>query len=372
MAQLQPLPPRWNDLLAGLPAPHVLQTRQWAQVKTQNNWQPYHHLWSPPGGVQPPAGALILQRKLPLRGFSALFRVLYVPKGPLLDWDNAALRRKVLDGLAVIARRQGAVFIKIDPDVPLGWGVPGSPEACENPTGQQLVSELTQRGWHLSDEQIQFRNTVLLDLAPSEEALLARMKQKTRYNIRLAERKGVTIRSGSTADLPMLYKLYAQTSVRDGFVIRDAAYYLNTWRIFLEAGLGKILIAESGGETLSAVILFHFQERAYYMFGMSSENQREKMPNYLLQWEAMRTLKAAGCRWYDLWGAPDEFNETDSMWGVYRFKEGLGGTVVRHIGAWDLPIQPLFYKLYTQTLPRLLEWMRQRGRERTRQIAGES
>jgi len=92
------------------------------------------------------------------------------------------------------------------------------------------------------------------------------------------------------------------------------------------------------------------------------------MPSHLLQWEAMLRAKAAGCTLYDLWGAPDEFLESDPLWGVYRFKEGLGGKVVRWIGAWDLPVRPFYYRLYTQVLPRLLDWMRWRGRTRTQHL----
>jgi lipid II:glycine glycyltransferase (peptidoglycan interpeptide bridge formation enzyme) len=119
---------------------------------------------------------------------------------------------------------------------------------------------------------------------------------------------------------------------------------------------------------VAGVVIFRFAGRAWYMQGMSGLAHREKMPNYLLQWEAIHRAKAAGCRIYDLWGAPDEFSEHDSMWGVYRFKEGLGGQVVRHIGAWDLPVQPLAYKIYTQTLPRLLDVMRRKGKQRTRRL----
>jgi lipid II:glycine glycyltransferase (peptidoglycan interpeptide bridge formation enzyme) len=130
------------------------------------------------------------------------------------------------------------------------------------------------------------------------------------------------------------------------------------------------LIAQVEGEPVAALILFIFASRAWYLFGMSREAHREKMPNYLLQWEAMRLAKSQGCKLYDLWGAPDDFNETDPLWGVYRFKEGLGGEVERHIGAWDLPLKPFYYSLYTQILPRFLNVIRRRGKERTRQIVG--
>jgi lipid II:glycine glycyltransferase (peptidoglycan interpeptide bridge formation enzyme) len=115
-----------------------------------------------------------------------------------------------------------------------------------------------------------------------------------------------------------------------------------------------------------SVIPFRFAGRAWYLYGMSRDLHRERMPNYLLQWEALRRARTSGCNEYDLWGAPDRFDESDPLWGVYRFKEGLGGEVVRGLGAWDLPVQPLLYRLYTQTLPRLLDVMRKRGRAQTK------
>ena len=97
------------------------------------------------------------------------------------------------------------------------------------------------------------------------------------------------------------------------------------------------------------------------MFGMSTENSRDLMPNYLLQWEAMRQAKQLGCHTYDMWGAPEIFDESDSMWGVYRFKEGFNGIVTRTLGAWDYTTRPWLYRRYTETLPKLLNLLRRRG-----------
>jgi lipid II:glycine glycyltransferase (peptidoglycan interpeptide bridge formation enzyme) len=101
---------------------------------------------------------------------------------------------------------------------------------------------------------------------------------------------------------------------------------------------------------------------------MSGSAEREKMPNYLLQWESILSLKASGCKIYDLWGAPDEFIDTNPLWGVYRFKDGLGGVTVRHIGAWDLPLRKSRYYLYSKILPALLGWMRWRGKSHARRL----
>ncbi len=269
-----------------------------------------------------------------------------------------------------MAARRGVIFVKIDPEVPLGRGIPGTESERPNPTGAQVVDEWRRRGWRESREQIQFRNTAWLDLTGSEDGWLARMKPKTRYNLRLAERKGVAVRSAVEGDLAELYRMYAETSVRDGFVIRPADYYLTLWRAFMQAGLAQPLIAEVAGEAVAGLVLFTFGRRAWYLYGMSRAAHREKMPNYLLQWEAMRRAKAAGCEIYDLWGAPDVFDERDSLWGVFRFKEGLGAEVVRTPGAWDFTTRPLLYDLYTRLLPRLLDVMRRRGRAATQRQVG--
>ena len=308
-----------------------------------------------------------MQRTVNIGGFAPKLRILYVPRGPLLNWGNKSLRKKVLDDLQLMAREQGAIFIKMDPEAILGKGIPGSPEAEEYEEGITIQHDLKDRGWHYSQDQIQFKNTVWVDLSPSEEDLLSAMKQKTRYNIRLASKKGVKIRTGSVDDLKMLYRMYAATSVRDGFVIRSEDYYLKVWETFIENQMAEPLIAEVEGEPVAGIFLFHFAGMAWYLHGMSTEKHRKLMPNYLLQWEAIKRSKNLGCKYYDLWGAPEQFNEMDSMWGVFRFKDGLGGEVIRSLGAWDYPNKPLMYTLYTKLLPKLLAVLRRRGKTQTRQ-----
>ena len=372
----------WDQLISQLPTPHLLQTYEWGQVKAKYGWEPTYLTWSNKSyrSCKPDqldksdlsdivAAAMLLKRRIPIGGFAARLNILYIPKGPLMDWSDELLRNRVLDDLQSFAKQQGAIFLKIDPDVVLGTGIPGSEDEVVDNDGQAVMSGLKRRGWLFSSDQIQFRNTVMIDLSPTEDELLARMKQKTRYNIRLASKKGVTVRTGNNDDLPMLYKMYAETSLRDGFVIRDEGYYQTVWRTFMESTspMCEPLIAEVDGEVVAAIFVFYFAGRAYYIYGMSREAHREKMPNYLLQWEAMLRAKAAGCSLYDLWGAPDDFDENDSMWGVFRFKEGLGGRVVRTLGAWDYTPRPFWYKMYSEVIPRVLDIMRSRGKAQTQQ-----
>jgi len=354
----------WNDLIATLPDPQLLQSWQWSSVKTRFGWRSIPTVWrDDQGEVQ--AAAMLLMRAIPITGFPQRYRVMYVPKGPLLrDWSNVEIRHQVFNDLRFQAESNGAIVLKIDPEIRLGVGIPGQPLAQENSLGNIIVGELKEFGWCFSKEQVQFQNTVLVDLSSSEDDLLSCMKQKTRYNIRLASRRGVLIRTGGISDIDLLYTMYAETSARDGFVIREKSYYQAVWEKFISAGMAVPLIAEVDGEPVAALIYFYFSRRAWYMYGMSRNIHREKMANYLLQWEAMKQAKAIGCDVYDLWGAPDKFTEDDPLWGVYRFKEGLGGVVVRHIGAWDLPVRPFYYRIYSQVFPYFLSLMRARGRAR--------
>ncbi|MCX8066779.1 MAG: peptidoglycan bridge formation glycyltransferase FemA/FemB family protein [Anaerolineae bacterium] len=335
-------PAEWNQALLRLPNPHVLQTWEWGAFKEQYGWRVHPLLWEENGA--PRAAALTLFRRA---GFLPA-RIAYVPRGPVLPWDDAGLIEAVLGDLEAVARRGGALFVKIDPEVEEG-----------SPEGVLLTALLSRRGWRPSEEQVQFRASLLLDLTRPPEALLAGMKPKWRYNVRLAERKGVRVRAGTVEDLPLLYAMYRETSLRDRFVIRPEAYYRDAWGKFIAAGLAHPFVAEVEGEPVAMVLLFRFGGRAWYMYGASRSLHRDRMPNHLLQWEAIRWAQAQGCTVYDLWGAPDTpDDESDPMWGVYRFKAGFGARYVRYIGAWDFPIQRSLYWLYTVAMPRVLALMR--------------
>jgi lipid II:glycine glycyltransferase (peptidoglycan interpeptide bridge formation enzyme) len=364
----------WNQVIASLPSPHILQTEEWAQVKAPNGWHAHFLVWNQVGdGYQLTlfadaqsedhiaAAAMMLFRSIKLGPFTLPLRVAYLSKGPLLDWKDDLLRKTVLMDMCAYARKNRAIFLKLDADVQLGTGIPGKDDNEEKRFGQKLQRELSNTGWQYSQDQIQFRNSVHIDLTADEDDMLRRMKQKTRYNVRYAERKGIVIREGTKDDLPMLYRMYTETAARDGFLIRDERYYLRLWQIFFEQEWMYPLIAEVHGEPVAALALLRFEKTAYYMHGMSTSAHRKLMPTYLLQWEAMRKAKNAGCTVYDLWGAPNQFDESDPMWGVYRFKSGLGGYVVRTLGAWDYPLRPRLYQLYTELMPRVLSWMRKRA-----------
>jgi lipid II:glycine glycyltransferase (peptidoglycan interpeptide bridge formation enzyme) len=183
------------------------------------------------------------------------------------------------------------------------------------------------------------------------------MKQKTRYNIRLADRKGVTVQPWT--DLRAFAAMTLETAERDQFGAHSHAYFQRAYDIFRPSAGCEIFVAEVEGEPVAAMMVFARGQRAWYFYGASLSIHREKMPTYLLQWEAMRWAKARGCTSYDLWGIPDADEKTledqftsrsDGLWGVYRFKRGFGGQILRSIGAWDLPYNPLLSWVYQLAL----------------------
>ena len=352
-------PENWNEIIAGLPGASLLQTSQWAEVKARMGWDAFPKLWKKADGTVE-AAALILRRPIDMGPLHSGMSFLYVPRGPLMDWNDDGLRERVLADLTAFGREQKALFIKIDPDVPVSFGEPGSEEFRENPAGQRLLTAYQAHGWVNSPQQIQFANSVWINTEPSLDELLANMKQRTRYKVRLAEKKGVTVRRGGPADFEPVADLYAETSARDGFLIREKGYYLDVWQRFFSAGMLTPLIAEVEGKMVAAVMIFVTGDTARYVYGMSGPDHREKMPNYLLQWEAIKLAKEKGCKTYDLWGAPDVFSEDDRMWGVYQFKRGLGGEVVITPGARDLPLNKTGYNLFVHTLPKFIDLLKKR------------
>lgn len=311
----------WDAFVAGQSGVHLLQTSGWGVFKEAFGWQAVHV-------IAGEAGAQILIRKLPL-GFS----LAYIPKGPV-----GQVQDMLWSEVETLSRTHRAVFLRVEPD---SW----------QPDGESERPESFLAGTHA----VQPQRTILINLEGEEEALLARMKQKTRYNIRLAERRGVRVRPSDRVDL--FYEMMTITGSRENFGVHSQAYYQKVYEIFHPIGACELLVAEYEAELLAGLMVFQHQGRAWYFYGASTEAYRNLMPTYLLQWEAIRWARAKGCRTYDLWGVPDEdetilenefTSRSDGLWGVYRFKRGFGGRVTRSAGPWD--------QVYHQTLYGLYQW----------------
>jgi peptidoglycan pentaglycine glycine transferase (the first glycine) len=311
----------WDAFLQRYPDAHLLQSSAWGELKAAFGWQ-VERVAVGEAGVQ------VLFRSLP-----AGFSLAYVPKGPLgRGWHDLWLE------VDAVCRRRRAIFLKVEPDFP-------------EPLPEQVQADLV--GFLPSRHTVQPRRTIVVSLEGSEEELLARMKQKTRYNVRLAEKKGVVVRPWD--DLVAFQRMMATTGQRDGFGVHSLAYYRRAYELFSASGGCALLAAEFQGRPLAALMVFARGKRAWYFYGASTDQERNRMPTYLLQWQAMRWARSRGCAQYDLWGVPDADEATlesqfegrsDGLWGVYRFKRGFGGQLVRTAGAWDRIYMPGLYALY--------------------------
>jgi len=329
MAILSPV--EWDQYLTRHPEAHILQSTNWGELKASFGWNVLRV-------QQGDAGAQILIRRL-LPGIN----LGYIPKGPIgANWPD------LLPEIDRECRKQHCVFLKLEPDI---WvSSSPQPEAKDDPP----------TGFRSSPQSIQPANTLVINLQADDQVLLARMKQKTRYNINLAVKKGVIIRPST--DLDIFHSLMDDTAQRDQFGVHSEKYYQAAYQLFHPNSQCELFLAEYQQTPLAALMVFTYQRRAWYFYGGSSNEQRERMPNYLLQWEAMRWARAQGCHEYDLWGVPDTHlenleaqftNRSDGLWGVYRFKRGFGGELRRSAGPWDRVYQPIIYQFY-------LTWLKSR------------
>lgn len=324
----------WDAFVAGHPDGHLLQTSGWAALKARVGWQAERVALAENGRAV--AGGQVLLRRLPWGQALA-----YVPKGPLADWRNAAQVRALLAALREASAPHRPALLKLEPDLP------DSPQL-----DLILGSYGLQRG-----HPVQPRSTLHLGLCDGPETVLAGMKQKWRYNVRLADRKGVTVRTMTAVDLPAWHAMNAETSQRDGFGVHQPAYYAAAFDLF-PPGRACWLLAEFEGQPLAAIVVFALGRKSWYLWGASHSLERQRMPNHALQWAGIRWAVEQGCHSYDLWGIPDEVGanpeafaddlaeQPGGLWGVYRFKQGFGGQVVRYTGAWDLPLSAVGQRAY--------------------------
>ncbi len=310
----------WDRFVNEHAAGHLLQSWGWGELKAEALWRPLRlALWQDEKIV---AGAQVLQKTLPFMPLK-LGHLAYIPKGPVIDWSHEELCGLFFAQLNAYLRREGALAVRIEPGVEEGG------------EGEQVLRQMQMLGAH-AVAAVQPLRTILLDLAPDEATLLAQMKEKWRYNVRLGTRKGVTVRCAqSLDDVRAWYELYRTTSERDHFGIHPLAYYVRAWDLFASSDTLKLFLAEGEGRLLAGIFVSVFARQAIYLYGASSNEQRQLMPNYVLQWEAMRWARTRGAQMYDLWGIPETEGEDEAMAGVYRFKRGWGGRVARFVGCYE-------------------------------------
>ena len=298
----------------------ILQSYEWGKVKSGFGWQPLMM-------INGASCSLMLKRKLPL--INKCF--FYIPRGPLIDFNDNKAVDEFISAVKAEGKKHGALFLRIDP------------EADEN--NASVLSLLKEQGFIKAKKQVQPRSTYILDLTKDENEIVKGFEPKFRYNIKVAEKHGVTVKDrDDEAAIDEFYDIYKVTSSRQTFIIHPLSYYKKIYEVLIKKGMGRVFTAYSGEVPIASVIVFIFGKRVWYMYGASSNEYRNIMPNNLIHMNVIKWARNMGAEEYDLWGIPSNPKEGHPLWGVYRFKKGFGAQLHKFIGAYDLPFnRPLYF-----------------------------
>lgn len=254
-------------------------------------------------------------------------------------------KREEVEAIKKEAKKRGAIFVKFEPS-----------EKINAETEKKIDGLERDFNW-VKGKPLFTKYTFQLDIAKSEEDLLKKMHQKTRYNLRLAEKRGVEIIEDNTeVGFEEYWKLMEETTKRQGFFAHGKGYHRKMWQTMTESGMGHLFKAVFEGKTLTAWMVFILNDTIYYPYGASSNENREVMASNLMMWEVIRYGKKHGCTLFDMWGSLGPLPDVrDSWYGFHKFKQGYGAELVEFLGSFDLIINPTLYKIYGLT--DRLRWM---------------
>ena len=306
------------------------QSPEWAKVKS--NWINETVLAESEDGKI--IGAVnVLIRKIPIFG-----NIMYSSRGPICDIHDISVMKQLTDGIKELAKKYKAIVYKAEPDI--------------ESKDEEFRNIVTNLGYKIKDDAKNFRDEIQpryvfrLDIkGKTEEEIFANFHSKTRYNIRLATKKGVIIKEGSREDLKEFHKIMVETGARDGFIIRPLSYFEKMYDELAPEHM-KLLLAYYEGQPISGVIPIMYGNKTWYLYGASSNKHRNLMPNYLLQWEMIKMAIARKDDIYDFRGVSGVVDENHPQYGLYRFKKGFGATFTEFIGEIYIPFKPTIYSIY--------------------------
>ena len=303
------------------------QSLEWAKVKT--SWK-REVILAEDSSKKIIGSLMVWIRKIPIFG-----NIMYSARGPVCDIHNMEILKQLTEGAKLLAKKYNAIVLRIEPDI-----------KSDDTSFRNIMLEL---GYSIKDdaknfrEEIQPRYVFRLDTKDkTEDEIFKNFHSKTRYNIRLATKKGVTIKDGTKEDLKDFHKIMVTTGIRDGFITRPLEYFERMYDCLGPEHI-KLLMAYYEGKPISGVIPIMYGNKTGYLYGASSNEHRNLMPNYLLQWEMIKMAIARKSDIYDLRGVP---GIADNSNGLYRFKKGFGAEYTEFIGEVYIPFKPLTYKLY--------------------------
>ena len=319
--------PEYEAFVQSHPKGNFAQSYLWGKQKPMWQWDAIA-VRGEDGKIK---GSLaVMTRKVPGLGRT----LMYGCRGPVCDLDDRETFSQLLDGAKALAKKYKSYVIKIDPDVPSG-------NTAFSSMLQSFGFKAKEGGKNF--EAIQPRYVFRLNVeGKTEEELLANFHQKWRYNIRLAERKGVTVRICGKEMVPAFADLMLTTGVRDGFVTRKPEYFANMLDNLGEHA--RLYMAFDPENTpIAGTLAIHYVDKVWYLYGASSNEHRNLMPNYLLQWRMIQWAVETNCRIYDFRGVSGDVSEDNPLYGLFRFKQGFGGDFTEFVGEMDLVLSPVIY-----------------------------
>ena len=426
---------RFNAFTSKHDKNHFSQSYEWGVFKSKSPDWSFDTVGLEDANGELIAGALVLIRHLPIikRPF------LYIPRGFVIDFSNKELLKEFTNQMQRYAKSKKAIFFKIDPDIKfIDRDVEG--QVIEGSTNnQELVDYFKKIGYkHLGftqdfESSIQPRFTFRLSLKDSTKDLLKNCHSKTRYNIKVAQKKGIEIIEGTYDDLETFEEIMRVTGSRDGFLTRPLSYFQEMYKTLNPSGMCKLYLAKlntqqalssleaelaitenlivqfenslaaedlnekkrqkitnklgpeqnklknlrsqldeiqklyhdhPNGIIMSGIITTHYGNKSWYLYGASDNVYREFMPNYLIQWKALTDAKEDGYEIYDFFGISGNTDETDHLYGLYRFKKGFGGEFTEFIGEFDYVVNPFWYFIWTKLLPQFKKYKKRLRRKK--------
>jgi len=329
------------DLAICESADSFLQSAMWGRFKARFGWEAKAFAvdWAD-AGARP---LLTLTRRI-----APGVTMAYIPWGPELPAAFSSDPSLCSNAAAELARALRSLlphvtFIRFD----FPWFIPDA---------DIVHCSLLTAHFSCAAADIQPPDTVLVDLTPPPEDMLAAMKPKWRYNIGLAEKRGVAVTQRGEQGIDAFYCLLAETAERDGIAIHSIDYYQ---ALFKECPNLRLYTAEHESDILAAIVVLFRGKQATYLYGASANVKRNLMAPYALQWKAMQDAKSSGCAAYDLFGIPPNEDPDHPMAGLYLFKTGFGGAIIHRPGSWDYPCKPVWYALFSSA-----ERLRKKVRDR--------
>lgn len=380
------------------PNGHALQSVEWGDFKSKGEWtKELVGLEDAKGQLQ--ACAMLLRRKVPV-----LSRyILYAPRGYVLDYNNESLLKEFTKNLKQYAKKTKAIFVKIDPCIIYKERTIDGDIREDGIDNSQLIASIKNMGYAhkgttLDFEGIQPRFVFKLDVDKEKDDLFKSFHHKTRYNIRLAEKKGIEIYEGNIDDLKEFERIMRVTGARDGFITRPLKYFQEMYESMEKQGKMKLFMAKynvkkaleksmadlekeqnskkpnedrinklereipemkelaknnEDGIIVSGAIVLLNGAKSWYLYGASDNLYRNLMPNYLLQWKMIQYSMDQGCTLYDFRGISGNLDPDHHLYGLYRFKRGFNGDFVEYIGEFDLVVSKFYYHLWEFWVPKI-------------------